>query len=273
MLTPVEIARLEEARQAAGTADVAAEAVPIAGGSMCFSGPGSWSNQAAGLGLDGPVSGEDLDRLVDFYVSRGTEPRIEVCPFVDSTLVRGLAERGFELREFENVLAREIGPDEDLQAIHPRGWPAGLEIREVDGADEAAVATFVDVSTSGFRPAGQPVDARLDAIMRRMFELSRVRAFLAELDGVAAGGGAMESGTNVAALFGTSVLPAFRRRGLQVALMLRRLEAVREAGCSLATIGSRPGVPTERNAGRIGFSVAYSKVVLAMPGEGLEPSP
>ena len=105
-----DIAILEEGRQARGTADVGRESEEIAGGWMTFAGNGSWANQACGLGLQGPVTDEDLDRLVEFYDSRGVEPRIEVCPFADETLIAGLSSRGFRLREFENVLARELRP-------------------------------------------------------------------------------------------------------------------------------------------------------------------
>ena len=88
---PFSIARLEEARQAASTAASVELALrsdpkcshycvePCADGSMCFAGFGSWWNQACGLGLHGEVSGQDIDRMIDFYVSRGVEPKIEVA--------------------------------------------------------------------------------------------------------------------------------------------------------------------------------------------------
>ena len=83
----------------------------------------------------------------------------------------------------------------------------------------------------------------------------------------------METTPEVACLFGTSVLPRFRRRGVQQALMLRRLERARERGCLLCVIHSRPGISTERNAARLGFFMAYSKAALALAGPGLEASP
>ena len=73
----------------------------------------------------------------------------------------------------------------------------------------------------------------------------------------------------LAALFGTSVLPAFRRRGIQTALIAARLERARQRDCTFATIHSRPGIPTERNAKRMGFALVYTKAIMTMPGEGL----
>jgi len=96
-----DIALREERRQATAVAGLVAEAEPIAGGVMCFGGAGSWSNYAVALGLDGPVDGVDLDRLVSFYRDRGAVPTVEVSPFADESLVRGLAVRGFALREYQ----------------------------------------------------------------------------------------------------------------------------------------------------------------------------
>ena len=45
MRSPVEIARLEERRQALGTAEIATHAEAIAGGWMAFSETGSWAGK------------------------------------------------------------------------------------------------------------------------------------------------------------------------------------------------------------------------------------
>lgn len=268
-----EIALREERRQAEGTAAVADESLVLGGGILSFAGRGSWANQACGLGLDGAVSDADLDRLVDFYASRGVEPRVELCPFADASVVDGLAERGFVLREFENVLARHLDPSEDLRSILTRPLPAELAIERVDPRDDVTVDTVIEVSTSGFRPAGEPVPQNLYEVARRGILQSGCDSYLARMDGVPAGGSSMEARGSIAALYGTTVLPRYRRRGIQAALIVRRLERARERGCTLAVIHSRPGIATESNALRLGFFLAYTKVVLVRPGEGLEPSP
>lgn len=272
-MTFLEIARLEERRQALGTKAVATEAEAIAGGWACYAGPGSWANQAAGMGLDGPVPAAEVARLVTFYTSRGVQPKVELCPFVDPSLLEGLAAHGFSVRGFENVLARELPGGEDLRAALPDGWPADLEIVRVDPRDEAQVRTFIDVSTSGFRPEGQPPSAVEIELTSRVVAHPNCDSFLALLGGRFAGGGGMAVGASVAALFGTSVLPAYRRRGIQQALIVRRLERARERDCRIATIGSEPGISTERNASRVGFFLAYSKTILTLRREGLVPSP
>ena len=66
-----EISRLEEARQVEGLREAATEWISVGGGVACYSGAGSWCNMATGLGMTGPVSDDDLDRLDLFFLSRG----------------------------------------------------------------------------------------------------------------------------------------------------------------------------------------------------------
>ncbi len=264
-----EIAILEESRQAFATAEISDESEAIAGGWMAYAGAGSWANQACGLGLQGPVSDADLDRLVQFYVDRSVEPRIEVCPFVDESLITGLVSRGFQLCEFENVLSRELNETDDLRASHPFGWPDDLDILHIDPTDHSKVESFIEVSTRGFRAEGSPVSDVLAATTTRTVKHPRSDSFLARMRNENAGGGGMECSERIACLFGTSVDLKFRRQGIQLALMIRRLERAIECGCELAFIHSQPGIPTERNAMRLGFTLAYTKVVMAMPRSGL----
>ncbi|AKU90942.1 acetyltransferase, GNAT family [Vulgatibacter incomptus] len=255
---------------ARATAELAREAESIAGGIMSFDGVGSWANLAVGLGLDGPVEADELDRLVRFYADRGVEPRIEICPFVDESLLRGLADRGFTVRDFENLLVRDLRGGALPQAD---GGPDRLEIARVDPSNEAQVRTFIDVSTSGFRPEGEALAEPLLSLTRGMVSSPSNRCFLALYEGEPAGGGAVGVSGSIGALFGTSVLPRYRRRGIQRALILRRLQQARDEGCTHAVIASKPGIATERNATRVGFFLAYTKVLLALRREGLVPSP
>lgn len=268
MRPPIEISRLEEARQALGMSEISIQSEPLAGGVMSYSEPGSWSNQAVGLGLDGPVSDAELDRLVNFYEERVCPARIEVSPFADASLIDGLAERGFTLRGFENVLARELEPGEDLRAAHPHGWPTDATLEVLDIHDTHALREWVEASTAGFRDLTRPITDNEFEITRRMALCDRCTCVIARVDGQPAGGSAMEILGETGALFATSVYPKFRRRGLQLAMMLERLERLRAAGCKLVTIGSKPGISTERNALRLGFEVAYSKGILERPAPG-----
>jgi len=90
-----------------------------------------------------------------------------------------------------------------------------------------------------------------------------VTCFLASIDGQPAGGGAVSFRDGTASLFSTSVLPGFRRRGVQTALLQARLAAAAAAGCDLATVMTSPGSSSQRNVQRSGFAVAYTRLVVA----------
>jgi len=267
------IARVVERKQATAAAELARESQPFAEGWLAFGGPGSYVNKACGFGLEGPLTDAALDGLVAFFVQRGVEPKVELSSFTPPALLAGLASRGFVLKEFENVLARPLPPSEEPRALLPQGWPSGVTVERVDPADEAALREYVTVSASGFLPEGEPVP---DVFMEAGLKGGRSAtydSYVARVGREVVGAGGCESSGGSTALFGTSVKPAFRRRGVQQALIAARLERGRERGSRLAFIISGPGIPTERNAVRLGFSMAYTRVVLVKRGEGLVPSP
>jgi GNAT superfamily N-acetyltransferase len=284
-LDALAIARIEEARQAtavggmmrlgAGCLDAERFAVlEVGGGVACFGGVGSWANQAMGMGLDGPVDESAADALVDFFGSRGVEPRVELCSHADPSLVGALAARRFALREFENVLARSVPAGEDLEALRAP-LPSRLRLERVDLSDGSAVDELGEVATSGFRKPGEPLAGPWLQANRLQALLPGSAAWVVrDAEGRAVAGASMEANAGGgASLFGTSVLPEHRRRGVQTRLMVERLIHARDVGSRIVTIHSSPHVATQRNAARLGFRLAYAKAILVRPGEGLASGP
>jgi GNAT superfamily N-acetyltransferase len=273
LLDLAEIARLEERRQAVGVAEVADEAEPIAGGTMCFAGLGSWANQAMGLAMgegtgapdDGAVDDAELDRLTAFYESRGAEPRIEVCPFAHPSLIDGLARRGFTLKEFVGVLARDLR-SLDLPVIHV----PGLEIVRLEPDDPEHARACLEIKVAGFGVEDRAMFERLE---RRIWSHPGCLTLLGKIDREFVAAGSLEVRAPAGALIGMSTLEGYRKRGVQQAMTIARLERLSERGCAFACVQSSPMVATGRNALRLGFHPAYTKAVLTRPGEGLAPSP
>jgi GNAT superfamily N-acetyltransferase len=235
--------------------DAGAQAVRIAGGVALFAGAGSPINQAAGLGFDVEVTGDDLDRLVEFYDSRGVTPLVVVCPLAHAFLVRGLSARGFAVAGFENALVRPLSPDEELPAPDP-----AIEIRSVPAEDREHYARMV---VEGFAAPGvKPTDGEW-RLGRVSTARPQARLLMAYVDGEPAGTGELVIDDGLALLTGDTTLPPFRRRGVQRALQLHRLALARESGCDLATSDARPGSASQRNMERLGFRVAYTRVELA----------
>jgi len=76
----------------------------IAGGFAVFAGVDSPVTQAIGVGLHADVRDSDLDRLQDFFSSRGAAAAVELCPLVEMSLYERFAKRGFHLLEVSDVL-------------------------------------------------------------------------------------------------------------------------------------------------------------------------
>ena len=269
-LAPIDVARLEERRIAAALRDISLEYLEIAGGVVCYGGVGSWQNGGYGVGIEEDPSDEDLDRAEAFWTQRQAEPRFELSPFVSQAFLQRLAARGYLLRDFENLLYRVLEPGETIESPEPRADDgAPLEIRQIDPADEAEIALLARVATSGFLPPGEPLTDELLQTVARTARHPRTRSFIACFGGVPVAACGMELHDEVAALFGLSTLEPHRRRGIQLALIVHRLRLAQEHGCRAVTIGSKPGIPTERNAARVGFRVACTKVNMYRPGPGL----
>jgi ribosomal protein S18 acetylase RimI-like enzyme len=94
--------------------------------------------------------------------------------------------------------------------------------------------------------------------------MERALAFVATIDGkqVACGTGLVIPEHRVFALCGAGTQPEYRGRGLQTALLRARMAAAVEAGCEYAVVVTQGGTISQRNAERLGFRVAYSKVTV-----------
>jgi GNAT superfamily N-acetyltransferase len=267
-------ARRLEAIQAEAVRDLAAESEPVAGGWMAANGPGSYLNKAAGMGFEAEPSPEDLERAERFFASRGIEPRIELTAFAPIGFLRRIAERGFVLQEFEHTLVLPVtGELSGLEQRLPAGRPRDVRIVPLDPTDAAQIRAFVETSASGFHPEGSPIPDTFLSTGIKAATASDHHGFLAYVGDQVAGAGGSSYRGGVLSLFGTSVLPAFRRRGIQQALIAARLGRALSLGASLASITSHPGIPTERNAARLGFQLAYVRAVMVKRGPGLVPSP
>lgn len=269
-----EIARLEEAREARSStealqrgrdsgSDFAVEHINT--GVMLYGGKDSWWNQARGLGMDGPVTDQELDRLVEFYASRGTVPQIAVSTYAHPSLFQGLAVRNFVVKECGHVLIRKLHRKENFWARWPYERPGGVSVEIVDPTDEQAMHAYAEVQSSGFRPANTAMTPDMLDFNRSVLMHPRCKGFAIRMSGEIVATGAVELGHDISALRGATVLPEFRGRGLQAMLMIARLDEAREFGSKLMVVQARVGVATERNALRLGFSMAFAKLIMIKP--------
>jgi GNAT superfamily N-acetyltransferase len=235
----------------------------VAGGVALWLGEGSPVNAAAGLAMDGPIGEPELKQVEDFYMRRGALPIVAACQFADPTLFALLARRGWQIIEFENVLALELAAaDADAAADAAAAVPGpapGIEVRVCTGAERelwgrVAARGFSDEVEPG--PAqeefGSLMAGREDAIL-----------VLGWADGQPAGTGALVIDGGVGWLSGDSTLPQYRCRGIQQAVQRHRMQLARDAGCGLAVTEAVPGSGSQRNMERLGFRVVYAHLEFA----------
>jgi GNAT superfamily N-acetyltransferase len=230
------------------SAEVAAE--PVGDGLAAFYGPGSTLSQAQGLGLDGPVHAADFDRMERFYGRRGTPVQVEVCTLADPSVWALLGARGYRPSEPSHVLLRALAPGEV--------WEPALTVEPV-GPDDAERFARTVLGAFFEPPHAPPAD--LVAVATAGVSVPSATCWLAQVSGHAAGGASSFATAGVMLFAGDGVLPAFRGRGVHDALLGARLAAAARLGCAWAATCTVPGSTSQRNAERLGFRVAYARLL------------
>ncbi len=188
-----------------------------------------------------------------------------------------LARRGWQITEFENVLAVELGgggaaaagTGAERVAAAGRaalgeppatpGPPPGIEVRVCTGAEREL---WGHIAARGFSDEEEPGPAQ-EEFGSLMAGRDDAILVLGWADGQPAGTGALVIDGGVGWLSGDSTLPQYRRRGIQQAVQRHRLRLARDAGCALAVTEAAPGSGSQRNMERLGFRVVYAHLEFA----------
>ncbi len=236
--------------------DEGAASETVAGGVAVFISVGSPLTQAIGAGMKGPVRESEMNRLERFFTVRGSPVQIEVCPFADQSLIEEVQARGYRLREFTNVLVRRIRIIET-----PPSSTSSISV-QLSSPDEAEL--WARTVTIGF---GEQLAQATDnlAVLRDLALLPTTKPVLAWVEGRPAGGGALSIHEGVAAIYGASTVPSFRRLGVQSAIVRALITYARESECDIAYTLTRPGSVSQRNVERQGFRVAYTRCSMVLP--------
>ena len=251
----LQLARRIEALEAA-VARGCAEGQPgaaileIGGGCGLFLGPDSPLTQAVGLGLNGPVHETGIEALEAFFRSRGARVTIDFCPLADPGFLESLAGRGYRPAEFNNVLIKPLAGTEITFTPRVR--------RAVSGDGELWSHTVGE----GFFEQVKLTDEEMD-VGRAIFSMPGSFCYIAAVEnGETAGGAAMAIRNGLASFFADTTILRWRRQGLHRELIAARINEALAQGCDMATASTLPGSASQRNYERMGFRVAYTKVIL-----------
>jgi hypothetical protein len=255
--------RLEgaEGRSNAGFVDARAKACPqsgaqwikCAGALAMFDGVGSPCTQSFGLGMFETATAEHFETIEHFFRQRGADVCHEICPLVDASLLKLLNERGYQPIEFSSVLFCPILPQTKLASASK----SAIQTRIIE-PDEAQI--WAETAARGWAD----VEPDLMDFIRDLAQINSYRAdtyyFLAESQGQAIAAAAMNLSEGVALLAGACTVPEWRKQGAQLALLEHRLRYGWEQGCDMAMVVAQPGSPSQRNAERQGFRIAYTRI-------------
>ena len=226
----------------------------ICGGHMVFAGLGSPIGRATGIGLDQQLTSRDLDQIEQFYCGRGAPSQVDLTPLHEPAIFELCKERGYAIAELNNVLYRKLDRTDKLPPP-----PPGCEIRRSPAEEADITGAIVE---GAFFPDGAPEPFR--GLITPLYQMENALAFVATVDDkpVACGTGLVIPEHRVFALCGAGTLASYRGRGLQTALLRARMAAASQAGCEYAVVVTQGGTTSQRNAERLGFRVAYSKVTV-----------
>jgi len=226
--------------------------IAVAGGHAGFGGIDSPLTQAFGLGLNGPVTDDDMSAMEEFYSGNRAAVNIETCPLADVSLLTLLNARGYRPTEYSNVFVRELA-DYDSGA-----WPGSASLVRVHSVTEDETEKYASIVMRSFLGQAE-LPASLLNVLVSCFHAKGTHFFLAEVDGVPAGGGMMSIHQGVASFGGAGTIPELRNLGVQKALLLARIAKAAEEGCDLAMVATMPGSGSQRNVERQGFRVVYTR--------------
>lgn len=225
----------------------------VAGGVAVYAGAESPFSRAVGLGLHGPIAEAEFARVTVFYRDRGLPAQVSLCPLADRSLLARLNRDGYRPEMFMHVWYRELTPSDTFPMPSPHIVTRPIQPAEADLWVRTAFGGGLDSDDA------QP---QRTAIIAAYPYMAHTTCYLAWLDSEPAGAGTMALHDGVAELFGASTRPSYRNRGVQHALLAARLSAATAAGCELAVVHTEPGSDSQRNVERLGFRLAYTKVMM-----------
>ena len=230
--------------------DSASEWMQFSGAYVVFDGIGSPSTQTFGLGVFEELSTASLDVIERFFLDRGAHVDHEVSPHAGLATLSLLCSRRYEPIEISNVMYRPVE-----KPTHQA--PTSIRVR-VAGPEEAKLWT--DTSARGWTYE----HPELLGFILQTTAISSARdqspCFLAEFEGQLGATGSLCIHKGVALFAGASTVPEMRRRGLQGALLRERMRYAFDHGCDLAMMVAAVGSDSQRNAERMGFQVAYTRI-------------
>jgi ribosomal protein S18 acetylase RimI-like enzyme len=189
---------------------------------------------------------QQIEPLIAWYRAAGVKPRFELVPgYYDPALGRELARLGYYQSGFHTSLI--AAPDLAMPAKAD-----GIDIERVAGA--AALDEFLGTHAAGWQI---PDVQGFKANVRGWLGQAGWSLYLARIDGKPAATAILFAHDKVGYCADAATDPAFRGRGLQTALLARRISDARDASVDFVCSGAEFLSQSHRNMERIGMRVQF----------------
>ena len=196
-----------------------------------------------------------IEPVVQWYRAQGVRPTFEAVPGLWSDgLGRELARHGYYQSGFHAALIGAPAP------AHPAAAPAGdgaapaIEVVTTPDAMEGYLDAYV--AGWGIPEADHP---QFKSNVRPWLHQPGWTLYLARMDGRPAAAATLYAHGSTAYLADAATDPAFRGRGLQQALLRRRMHDAGLAGADLLCSGAYPLSASHRNMERVGLQLQFNR--------------
>jgi hypothetical protein len=207
-----------------------------------------WATQTYGLGGGEAAA---VRRVVEFFNEQGVPARARLVPgALTPELADALGDLGLRHVTFHTILWAPL-------PLPPARVPP-VDIREVATPEE--LDAHIDIQLGAYDVAPEIID-RLRPLRRTWRGSAGRRFYLAYVDGRPAAQAMLHWRDDIAYLESAGTLPAYRRRGLQRALIRRRLADATALGCRVIIGGADFESQSRTNQMACGLTTAYLAAV------------
>ncbi|MEK4058107.1 MULTISPECIES: GNAT family N-acetyltransferase [Paenibacillus] len=201
------------------------------------------------------ISDQDVDKLeeiIRFYTAKDRAFQIDVDPVhCSSKLFKGLADHGLYQSGFHAVLY-------GLPRQAPSELPSKITIVEIDNVN--SFDTYAEIHCLA---SGMALSDKIHFVNNNIGLLNRPgwKLFAGYWEGLPAGVAAMHINGDIASCTLAATIPEYRNRGIQTALLHKRMHEAHLAGCRLITAQAGFGSTSQNNMERAGFQLAWTRAV------------
>jgi len=190
-----------------------------------------------------------IEPLARWYAEHGVKPTFELVPGqYDMNLGRELTRLGFYQSSFHASLIGRPGAD----------GPADGRVAIERVATAEALEDYLDAYVAGWGIAEKD-HAQFKGNVRPWLDQAGWSLYLARVNGRPAAAATLYVRDGIGYLADSATDPSFRRRGLHIALLQRRMRDAGVAGASLVFSGAEPFSTSHRNMERVGMRLQFTR--------------